>query len=192
MKSNLIIALTLVAAMLFVTGCSSVISRTKPREAKLYPGVRYSSKASCPGGGGSDQLGELIAYCWLADLALSAGVDTLLLPVDLAYKPAPPVQGPPKYTQGVYRGVYRFGFERSIFTPANSREKWWVSGDIGEVTRRMIRPSFDQPAELQNPVSLVVEGYLSERGHHGHMGGYRRELTVTQVLEVEQLSPPEP
>jgi hypothetical protein len=92
----------------------------------------------------------------------------------------------------VYRGVYRFGRERSDFTLIGSRERWWLTGNIDDLTRRMVLLSRDKPAELRNPVSLVVEGELSERGHYGHLDGYRRELRVTQVLEVQQMLPEEP
>ena len=171
------------ALVLAGLGCSSIAARTKARETKLYPGLRNQS-----GGTGGDPIfGTLDAV----DFALSAGVDTLLLPVDAFYQPKEQPE-PAKYTDGTYAGLYRFGRERSDFTRAGSRERWWLTGDIGDVTRRMARPSVDQSAQLRNPVFLVVEGELSESGHYGHLGAYRRQLRVTKVLEVKQMSPDDP
>ena len=52
----------------------------------------------------------------------------------------------------------------------------------------MGRSSADKPPELRNPVFLVVEGELSEPGRYGHMGAYHRELRVTTILELQQMS----
>jgi hypothetical protein len=61
---------------------------------------------------------------------------------------------------GVYRGMAVFSFEHSDFTPEGSREKWWLSGAIQQITDRM----GGTHADLTNPVLLVVEGELSEPG----------------------------
>jgi hypothetical protein len=83
---------------------------------------------------------------------------------------------------GVFRGTAVLGFEHSDFAPDDSHEKWWLSGAVNAVYDRMSRT---QPP-LQNPVYVALEGELSERGHHGHLGQYRRELRVVRVLEVKQ------
>jgi len=83
---------------------------------------------------------------------------------------------------GVYQGTAIFGFEHSYFTPEGSREKWWLSGAVNEITDRM---GGAQPT-LQNPVFVALEGELSERGHHGHLGQYRREVRVVRVLGIKQ------
>lgn len=183
MKTKFVFAVILAAVVMFGAGCSSVEARSGPRQTKLYPGVQQSLDNG--NGGTSDSLDAALAYFWWADLLLSAGVDTALLPVDLAYKPSTPE--PPRYTPGTFRGVYRFGPERSEFIANDSRERWWLDGNIDDLRRRMVRPSAEEPAELQSPVALVVEGELSERGRYGHMDGYQRELRVTRIVEVKQM-----
>jgi uncharacterized protein YceK len=166
--------LFVVVALTF--GCSSIASRTKPREAKVYPGVRNLETY----GGGVH--GEGGGYFAAADFLASLGLDTLLFPYDLTYKAAPLAVEPAPEPVARYRGTYLFGMERSEFRPEGSRDKWWLSGDIHDLRKRFTRPSKDGSAELSGPV--VVEGELSAIGQHGHLGLYKRELRVSQVLEV--------
>jgi uncharacterized protein YceK len=183
MKAKVAIWIALGASVLIGLGCSSIAARTQPRDRKFYPGVRNFH----PGRGGTsgDMAAGLLA---MADFVLSAAADTLLLPFDSLYQP----KGTGEYTEGTYAGLYRFGFERSDFRLLGARERWWLTGDIGDLRRRMARPSVDKPPELRNPVFLVVEGDLSEPGHYGHMGAYRRELRVTNIVELQQMSPDGP
>jgi hypothetical protein len=74
-----------------------------------------------------------------------------------------------------FSGQYIFGFEQSDFTPSGSKERWWLDGNIGPITRRAIQ---------MHPLFLVVEGELSSRGKHGHLGAYVRELRVTRVVSA--------
>ncbi len=159
-------------------GCSSIASRTKPREAKVYPGVRNFENY----GGGT--FGEAGGYFAATDFLASLGLDTLLFPYDLTYKPAPLAVEPAPAPVARYRGTYLFGMEQSEFRPEGSRDKWWLSGDIHDLRKRFTRPSKDGSAELSGPVAIVVEGELSAIGQHGHLGLYKRELRVSQVLEV--------
>ena len=81
-----------------------------------------------------------------------------------------------------YSGSYQPGWELSDFTPRGSTETWWLSGNL----RRT------EPFSLgyhPNGVHLfvTVEGQLSSRGHHGHLGAYQRELRVIRVISVKQL-----
>jgi uncharacterized protein YceK len=183
MKGKVVIWTALAAVVLTCLGCASIDGRLDGRQKKLYPGVRNFD------GGGGD-IGGGIGYIILADLVLSAAIDTLMLPFDLAYEPKPTKPRKPrkpKYTAGTYSGLYYLEPERSDFR-AVGREAWWLSGNIDEVKRRMTRPSLDQLVELHNPIYLVVKGELSEPGFYGN-GGYYRELRVTRVLEIKQESP---
>jgi uncharacterized protein YceK len=182
-RAKLATWITVGAWVLTGIGCSSIAARTKARDAKLYPGIRNFD----PGGEGpgTDPAAGMLATI---DLVLSAATDTLLLPIDALHRPKGTRVGPTEYTQGTYAGLYWFGFERSHFAFLGGRERWWLTGDIEGVTRRMGSPSLDKP-ELHNPVFLVVEGDLSRPGHYGHMGAYSRELHVTKVLELQQMSP---
>ena len=180
-RGKVIIWIVLSALVLAGLGCSSIAARTKPRETKFYPGVHYF------GSTGDDAPGDF-GLLHPLDLALSAGLDTLLLPIDAFYQPKRTRPELIEYTEGTYAGLFRFGFERSDFRLVGSRERWWLTGNIGDVTDRLARPSSSKPAELRNPVFLVVEGELSEPGYYGHLGRYRRELRVTKVVEVKQMA----
>lgn len=186
MRAKLAIWIALGVWVLAGLGCSSLAARTKPRETKFYPGVHHFGTAS-----GSADADRDFVLLYPVDLALSAAVDTLLLPVDAFYRPKRTRPESPEYIEGTYAGLFRFGFERSDFTRVGTRERWWLTGDIADLTGRIARPSLDKPAELRNPVFLVVEGELSEPGYYGHLGAYRRELRVIEVLEIKQMSPDE-
>jgi uncharacterized protein YceK len=184
MRAKVAIWIALSAWVLIGVGCSSIDARTKPRNAKFYPGVRNFDTGAGPG---SDMAAGMLA---MGDLVLSAAADTLLLPFDALHQPKGKQAG--EYVEGTYAGLYRFGRERSDFKLLGSGEGWWLTGNIEEVTRRLAGASVDERPELRNPVFLVVEGDLSKRGHYGHLGAYRRELRVTKVLEVQQMSPDVP
>lgn len=172
----------LLLAIALSTGCSSFAARTKPREAKLYPGVRNLESY----GGGS--FGEAGGFFAAADFLGSLGLDTLLFPIDLTYKPAPLAPEPAWEPVARYRGVYMFGMEQSEFRPEGNGERWWVTGNIHDLRKRFARPSRDVSAELSGPVGIVVDGELSAIGQHGHLGQYKRELRVSRVLEVAPTS----
>jgi len=124
--------------------------------------------------------------CWASSRVkqLSAIVSPILVACFLSSCATNPAQWP---SSGVYRGTAPFGFEHSDFTPDDSREKWWLSGTaVNEITDRMGGTG----PTLHNPVHVVLEGVLSERGHHGHLGQYRRELRVVRVLEAKQPEKP--
>ena len=61
-----------------------------------------------------------------------------------------------------------------MFEPCGSRERWWVTGEI--------RPLVDTSGGQR--VYAEVRGDLSATGSHGHLGGYRRELAVREVIAV--------
>ena len=88
------------------------------------------------------------------------------------------------WQEGVFAGSYRIGFEISDFRPVGTNEHWWMSeGDN-------LRSLPDCP--LTNPCHLVVRGQLSgSLGPHGHLGAYKRELRVTEVIEQRPLQPDE-
>jgi len=85
--------------------------------------------------------------------------------------------------EGVFAGYYVRGFEISDFRPAGTKERWWVDrgGSMGSLAN----------CQWSNPCYLVVRGQLSGLGSHGHLGDYKRELRVTEVLEQRPLHPDE-
>ena len=80
----------------------------------------------------------------------------------------------PAVPTGRYTGHFEFDFEKQVFRPCGSRERWWAWG---------------MPAELQKSwgqrTFVVVEGELSPRGEYGHMGRYARQIRVTRVVRME-------
>lgn len=83
----LALVLTLVGAALLTSGCSTITSRSEPRNAKAFPAVREHWRAGT-GPLGKGDLALLAVGCRAADLAVAVSVDTLLLPYDLLHKPA--------------------------------------------------------------------------------------------------------
>jgi hypothetical protein len=101
---------------------------------------------------------------WLAALSMSPAKDQM---------PWPQV--------GVFTGYYSSGFEVSDFRPVGTKERWWLSW------KREIGSQCDR----STPCYLVVRGKLSGQGLHGHLGDYKRELVVTEVIEQRSLNPSE-
>ena len=169
------------ATMAMLVGCSSIAARTGPRQTSVYPGVR-----NLEGGGGTGEFAAVGGYMFVADLVLSGGLDTLLLPVDLAYKPKAHNADQAIVSVGRFRGTYEFGSERSVFRPEGDRGKWWVTGNVDELRQRFVALSREESAEFNGPVPVVLVGELSGKGEFGHLGAYKRELRVTQVVEVSR------
>jgi hypothetical protein len=94
-------------------------------------------------------------------------------------------------SSGVFVGYYTHGFEQSDFKPVGTGERWWLSGNIGVVTNLFVAPSSKELPKVQRPVYIVVRGTLSAEGRHGHLGGYKRELSVQEVIEIRVLRPDE-
>lgn len=72
-----------------------------------------------------------------------------------------------EYFKGV--GGLRFGFEESSFSPENTNERWWVEALAGP------SKSFDGCAKC------LVQGWITKRGTHGHLGQYQRAIMVISV-----------
>ena len=167
------VSLALIALVVTSTGCSTVLARTQPRTVRTYPGVTFLlNEGFYSMNLGSDQAQEGLALAFLVDLSLSACVDTLLLPIDLKYQLGATEM---EYSKGVFQGTYRRGFEQSDFVPQGGKERWWVTGNITALEQRTTYPVF-----------VVVEAELSPPGRYRQ--GCRRELVVTKVLELHELS----
>lgn len=86
---------------------------------------------------------------------------------------------------GQYAGYYVSSFERSLFKPATSSERWWLAGSYScPNTNIDLLPAGGGATE---PVFLVVNGQLSAKGKHGHMGAYDRLLEVTETVSCRPL-----
>ena len=97
----------------------------------------------------------------------------------------------PWLSSGVFAGYYLAGFEKSDFKPVGSRERWWLSGNTDKVRSLFVAPSSTEQPQVTGPIYIVVRGGLSPEGHYGHLGSYKRELSVQEVLEFRILKPGE-
>jgi hypothetical protein len=82
--------------------------------------------------------------------------------------------------RGDFRGIYVAGWEASGFRACGHSDYWWTSGELG--------PIFDaapwNPQTLQTAAYVHVRGRRSKPGSYGHLGSYRYELVVSEVVEV--------
>ncbi|MBW3571560.1 MAG: hypothetical protein KY467_10670 [Gemmatimonadetes bacterium] len=106
---------------------------------------------------------------------------SLFLPL-LALLPfaAPPAQPVTR----VVSGYYTVGWEEQSFRPCGQRAKWWVSNP---------GPMMGAYADLVEgdwgTIFVTVRVDLTDEGNWGHLGGYRRAMAVTELLDARVPSP---
>jgi hypothetical protein len=84
-------------------------------------------------------------------------------------------------SHGTFRGLYTLGFEMSEFVPSGSNCRWWLAGDTEPLWM-----ATDAPQGMDSAtVRIEVEGVVSDPGCFGHMGVYRRQLTVTRIIAAD-------
>jgi hypothetical protein len=83
---------------------------------------------------------------------------------------------------GNFRGIYIAGWEASSFRACSHSDYWWMSGEIGPIFDAVPR----NPETLQTATAAYVHvrGRRSKRGSYGHLGAFRYELVVSEVLDV--------
>jgi hypothetical protein len=64
------------------------------------------------------------------------------------------------------------------FQLCGSNEKWWVEGDDTQLRNKMA--SFGK--ETTNTAYVEIRGELSPSGSYGHLGVYKHQLTISEVL----------
>lgn len=80
-------------------------------------------------------------------------------------------------------GVWSRSYERSSFVSGeHSQEAWWLSS-LGDVRWSDLQPDQPDPISCKSRVRIV--GYLSSKGHYGHLGAYSREFLATSVTCVD-------
>ena len=94
----------------------------------------------------------------------------------------------------VIEGFYKAEFEVSSFVPCGCDEDpgygrgYWLSSDpqsgFGEAYH-MSFPTSDYRTS-GNVVYVQFEGTVSDYGVHGHLGMYRREVAVLELIEVSR------
>jgi len=86
---------------------------------------------------------------------------------------------------GVFSGRYTIGFETSEFIPCGKEVRWWLTGNLSAINA-MLSPSSGGGMQT---VFIRVTGRLSPPGRYGHLGAYKRELTVDRVLRARAPRP---
>jgi len=99
--------------------------------------------------------------------SLACGAALIFAGCTSSHEPASP-------SSGVFRGRYKRDFEVSSFTPCDSSERWWVSGEVLPLRAPL--------GEKTGTVYAEVRGDLSSKGSYGHLGAYSRELVVREVV----------
>lgn len=92
-----------------------------------------------------------------------------------------------------FSGVYVSGFEVSAFDPCSAAERWWLetTGEAGPGFWKRVRAVEGKGAGGRVFIYMVVDGDISEKGAHGHLGQYARRITVKSASEVRRATPGE-
>jgi hypothetical protein len=91
----------------------------------------------------------------------------------------------PSLPTRIYRGVCTKRWEVSRFQPCGSREEWWITGHVDRIITALTTPDGFTGGTLY----VEVQGSVSSPGRYGHLGAYRRELTVHKVLVAKAPGP---
>lgn len=91
-----------------------------------------------------------------------------------------PVLAVPASKDSVFRGIYFYNFENSVFTPDGKDESWCIDSDM---SKAMLPP--DKHGAQWGTAYVIVRGKLGPEGKFGSMGMCRRMLEVTEILEVK-------
>ncbi|WP_395648153.1 hypothetical protein [Terricaulis sp.] len=86
-----------------------------------------------------------------------------------------------------FSGTFDWHFETSSFRPDDGGGPYWLSAD-GDAFEQIAAPLGHADRGTWGRFHIVVEARLSPEGRYGHMGGYRRELHVTRVIETRLIA----
>jgi hypothetical protein len=86
----------------------------------------------------------------------------------------------------VVSGYYTVGWEEQSFTPCGQRGRWWVNNP-GPMARALADLVEDDNG--WGTIFATVRVDLTDEGNWGHMGGYRRGMAVTELIEARRPSP---
>ena len=95
----------------------------------------------------------------------------------------------PSEGTGTFEGLYLHGFEVSVFTPCgkgapSAATGYWLTGTAA-FHERYNALATTRGANGFGPVVYTrFTGALSAEGRYGHLGVYKREITVTDVTEM--------
>ncbi|MEO8083207.1 MAG: hypothetical protein ABI780_05245 [Ardenticatenales bacterium] len=102
------------------------------------------------------------------------------------------IVGADEVPERTYTGLYMSGFESSAFISGTDRcpGDWWVSAPadtgFGERYRAVVaaQSGVVHPYDDFSPVETTFRARLSPPGHYGHLGGFSRIITVTQLIAM--------
>lgn len=85
-----------------------------------------------------------------------------------------------------YTGIYAEGLETMTFQPEGQNEMWAVAGGDGVYALQAAASHVTSPDGVRAPfrVRATIRGELSRPGRYGHLGFFRRQITITEVLEA--------
>lgn len=95
-----------------------------------------------------------------------------------------PFAAPAMSDEQLVSGYYTVGWEEQSFTPCGSRQKWWVNNP-----GPMMGPYRDLVEGDWGTIFVTVRVDLTTEGQWGHMGGYRRGMAVTELVDARKPSP---
>lgn len=90
----------------------------------------------------------------------------------------------PQGDERVVSGYYTVGWEEQSFQPCGERAKWWVNNP-----GPMMRAYADLVEGDWGTIFVTVRVDLTPEGNWGHLGGYRRGMAVTELLDARVPSP---
>ncbi len=87
----------------------------------------------------------------------------------------------------IHSGLFRQGFEQSVFYPDTGAGPWWFTYD-GDLWSQIEAFATGTGRGVAVVVRLEVEGVLSAPGEYGHLGSYDRELITSRIISIEPAS----
>lgn len=81
-------------------------------------------------------------------------------------------------------GYYTVQWEEQSFQPCGTRGRWWVSNP-----GPMLRAYRDLVEDEWGTIFVTARVDLTDEGNWGHLGGYRRAMAVTELLDARHPSP---
>ena len=86
-----------------------------------------------------------------------------------------------------FSGLFRQGFEQSDFYPDAGGGPWWFT-DEGDLWSQIEPFASGTGRGVAVVVRMEVEGQVSAKGRHGHLGAYDRELIATRIVSLAAAS----
>ena len=90
------------------------------------------------------------------------------------------------YAEVDVTGIWTRGFEKNQFiSDGTNNEKWWVDWFADSRLDALTTQDYEQGFTVAR---VRLTGYLSPLGSYGHLGGYRREIVITNFNQIALLN----